>query len=162
MNSFDFSKLFTFKLARAIIVLPCHHFPQWLWFSRWLDNCCAKRTWFSRDEYNVMQFYAETLRRKGEARLQGYGNGVGSLAPRLSDTLVARLYRCSEFELRIYTQVMVLSVATRLSFFCALAFHLLLWLHSSSLSSRNTFFLSLVFVVYCHYFVTHRKCELKK
>lgn len=48
-----------------------------------------------------MQFYAETLRRKGEARLQGYGNGVGSLAPRLSDTLVARLYRCSKFELRI-------------------------------------------------------------
>lgn len=66
-----------------------------------------------------MQFYAETLRRKGEARLQGYGNGVGSLAPRLSDTLVARLYRCSEFELRIYAQVVVLSVATRLFFFHA-------------------------------------------
>jgi len=86
-----------------------------------------------------MQFYAETLRRKGEARLQGYGNGVGSLAPRLSDTLVARLYRCSEFELRIYAQVVVLSVATRLFFFHApLTYY---YDYSSSLSSRNTFFL---------------------
>lgn len=84
-----------------------------------------------------MQFYAETLRRKGEARLQGYGNGVGSLAPRLSDTLVARLYRCSEFELRIYAQVVVLSVALFLP--CSsLTYY---YDYSSSLSSRNTFFL---------------------
>lgn len=68
-----------------------------------------------------MQFYAETSRRKGEARLQGYGNGVGSLAPRLSDTLIVRLYRCSEFELRIYAQVVVLSVVTRLFLLCSLS-----------------------------------------
>lgn len=107
-----------------------------------------------------MQFYAETLRRKGEARLQGYGNGVGSLAPRLSDTLVARLYRCSEFELRIYTQVMVLSVATRL--FLLRSRLSLIIMTSQLIAFIAKHFLSLVFFVYCRYFATHRKCELKK